>query len=316
MAARAEVAVRSPDLSGENAADSAALTAGLAYVERCLRAHRSFGILTGSVKPMCFLVARASASLGGRDDLHLVRLTTPTDSVYVFLSGLLGQLGFELGQAGQDDLHNLFVVFLKHEAARGRRTVAIIEAAEQCGPRVLEYLEVLCKVRGGPTPAITFLLAGSRDLHRVLDSPGMARIRQLTRERFDLDRSLAWVRPPGVPADGRDLARGAPAHPGRLVVMADGVILERRTLVPGRLVIGRSAGAGLRLDSCYVSRHHAALLVMPDSVTVVDLRSTNSTLVNGEPVSSQRLEHGDLLTIGKFRLRYDCRPGTDEAAAS
>ena len=72
-------------------------------------------------------------------------------------------------------------------------------------------------------------------------------------------------------------------------------------------MIGRSPHCGLQLDSRYVSRQHALLVVTADSVTVVDLQSTNTTLVNGQVTVSQQLEHGDLVAIGNFRLRYDCR---------
>jgi hypothetical protein len=269
---------------------------------------------------MAGLLARAAAHIESREDLHSVRVTTPTDSVQTFLATCLAQLGFELFQVGLDDLHNLLVVFLRHEGARGRRTVAIIETTEHCGPRVLEFMQTLSKVRAGATPAITFLLTGSRDLHRVLDSQGMAGLRHFTRERFDLDRALAWVTPaskatPLVPyAAGNRRQEPATtgaseAAPGSVVVLLDGAIIERRKLAPGRLVIGRSPQSGLRLDSRYVSRHHAALIVTAGSVTVIDLRSTNSTLVNGQATTSQQLEHGDLLAIGNFRLRYECRPG-------
>lgn len=297
--------------------DPAGVTAGLAYINRCLRGHRSFGILTGSARQMTALIARAAGEFEVRDDLHLIRVTTPTDSVQTFLESCLEQLGFEMLQARLDDLHNLLVVFLRHEGARGRRTVAIVEETERCGPRVLEFMQTLSKVRAGATPATTFLLTGSRDLHRVLDSPGMAGLRQFTRERFDLDRSLAWVTPankprpvaPPVPHPAKPAVEpGAGAStPGWLVVMHDGAIIERHSLATGRLVIGRSPQSGLRLDSRYVSRHHAVLTITPEAVTVVDLRSTNSTLVNGIVISSQQLEHGDLLAIGNFRLRYHCR---------
>jgi len=298
--------------------DPAGVTAGLGYINRCLRGHRSFGILTGSALPMAALIARAATEFAAREDLHPVHVNTPTDSVQTFLASCLEQLGFELFEAQLDDLHNLMVVFLRHEGARGRRTVALIETTERCGPRVLEFMQTLSKVRAGATPAITFLLTGSRDLHRVLDSPGMAGLRQFTRERFDLDRSLAWVTPGNKPKPaarpavaGQSTHRVAPAagdvSPGSLVVMLDGVIIKRRTLAPGRLVIGRSPQTGLRLDSRYVSRHHAVLTVTADAVTVIDLRSTNTTLVNGTATTSRQLEHGDLVAIGNFRLRYDCR---------
>lgn len=298
--------------------DAAGVTAGLAYVSRCLRGHRPFGIITGSIGSMTALVDRVTASCEAREDLHTVRIVAPTDSVQTFLASCLAQLGFELRQAALDDLHNLLIVFLRHESARGRRTVAIIEASDQFGPRVLEFMQVLSKVRAGATPAMTIILTGSPDLHRILDSRGMHALRQFTRERFDLDRSLVWVPVAGKsntvvgPWSGAKHVSPGPAAgdfaPRSLVVMLDGVIIERRVLSPGRLVIGRGSKCGLRLDSRYVSRHHAVLMVTADEVVVVDLRSTNRTLVNGKVITNQPLEHGDLLAIGNFRLRYDLHP--------
>lgn len=288
--------------------DPAGVTAGLAYVSRCLRGHRPFGIITGSVGGLATLVERVAGDCAAREDLHTVRMNTPTDSVQNFLSGCLAQLGFELHQAAFDDLHKLMLVFLRHESARGRRTVAIIEAPEQFGPHVLEFMETLSRVRAGATAAMTFILVGSRDLHRILDSRGMAGIRPFTRERFDLDRSLAWVIPAGKPAEMPEAwSTGRQASPRSLLVMLDGAITGRHELNPGRLVIGRSPQCGLQLDSRFVSRQHAMLVVTADSVTVVDLQSTNTTLVNGQVTVSQELEHGDLVAIGDFRLRYDCR---------
>jgi pSer/pThr/pTyr-binding forkhead associated (FHA) protein len=88
--------------------------------------------------------------------------------------------------------------------------------------------------------------------------------------------------------------------------MLDGVIVERHPVTTGRLLIGRSPQSGLRLDSPYVSRHHAMLLITPHSLEVIDLQSTNRTLVNGTVAERQSLEHGDLLAIGNFRVRYEC----------
>ncbi len=298
--------------------DPAGVTAGLAYVSRCLRGHRPFGIITGSVGGLATLIERVAGDCEAREDLHTVRMNTPTDSVQTFLSGCLAQLGFELHQAAFDDLHKLMLVFLRHESARGRRTVAIIEATEKYGPHVLEFMETLSRVRAGATAAMTFILVGSRDLHRILDSRGMAGIQPVTRERFDLDRSLAWVTPAGktisVPEPwstgshrDEEYAAGQGTPSRQLLVMLDGAIIERRELSPGRLVIGRSPLCGLQLDDRYVSRQHAVLVVTADSVAVVDLQSTNTTLVNGQVTMSEQLEHGDLVAIGTFRLRYDCR---------
>ena len=293
----------------------AGVTAGLAYVSRCLRGHRPFGLITGSAGGLAALVERVTGDCEAREDLHTVRMVAPTDSVPTFLSTCLPQPGFELHQAAFDDLHKLMLVFLRHESSRGRRTVAIIQAAEQYGPHVLEFMETLSRVRAGATAAMTFILAGSPGLHHILDSRGMAGIRPFTRERFALGRSPAWVIPAGkTAAVPEPWSTGRQASPRSLLVMLDGAITGRHELNPGRLVIGRRPQCGLQLDSRYVSRQHAVLIVTTDSVAIVDLQSTNTTLVNGQVTVSQPLEHGDLvaigdwrLAIGDFRLRYDCR---------
>lgn len=315
-----------PATANQTASDSPAVTAGLAYASRCLRGHRPFGVVTGSPGTLTGLCDRIEAECRAREDLHIIRPGQPTDSVQEFLHACLAQLGFELFDAGLDDFHNLLVVFLRHESARGRRTIAIIEDTQHYGPRVLEFMHTISKVRAGATPSMTFLLAGSQDLNRVLDSRGMAALRTFTRERFDLDRAVAWVAGPGGTRsklerlDARSLPpASAPvvADPPRrtLTVMLDGTTVERRVLAGGRFIIGRSPNCTLRLDSRYVSRHHAALLVADDGVTVVDLRSRNGTLVNGEPAGSRTLNDGDLLGIGNFRIRYSVLAGTTPPGA-
>lgn len=55
-----------------------------------------------------------------------------------------------------------------------------------------------------------------------------------------------------------------------------------------------------------VSRMHAVITVRGDRVTITDLGSANGTWVNGDRVSphtARVLNHGDLVTLGKFRLQ-------------
>jgi hypothetical protein len=290
----------------------AALNAASAYLSRCLRAQRSFAVLVGSTQA-AFKAAldRLAEECLARDDRHLVRIDAPGDSIQDFLSRTLTQLGFEMQAAELDDLHNLLVVFLRHEAARGRRTVFLIEHTERCGPRVLEFMEVLSRVRVAAVPAGTFVLAGTQVLGRILDSPGMARLRQFTRERFDADAAVVRVAD-AVLTVVRDspavLPARAPFAPKRsrsLVVMLDGAIVERRLLACGRLLIGRSRHNDICLQSRFVSRNHAVLIVNETEAHVVDLRSTNLTRVNGQPVQNRALVSGDLISVGNYQLRFD-----------
>src|SRR4051812_21761603 len=63
----------------------------------------------------------------------------------------------------------------------------------------------------------------------------------------------------------------------------------------GRLVIGRSPEADVRIQDRAASRRHAELVVRRGDVEVVDLQSHNGTLVNGEPIAGARaLVSGDV----------------------
>lgn len=83
----------------------------------------------------------------------------------------------------------------------------------------------------------------------------------------------------------------------------DGQNVELRR---GTLVVGRSSSCHLVLEDSMVSRRHAELIVVEDSVTVRDLGSVNGLYVNARRVEgSQRLKEGDTLQIGQreFILR-------------
>lgn len=65
------------------------------------------------------------------------------------------------------------------------------------------------------------------------------------------------------------------------------------------VVVGRGAEADLRLADTGVSRSHAELRISADgAVRLVDLGSTNGTLVNGRRVDDRILVDGDQLDIG------------------
>jgi predicted RNA-binding Zn-ribbon protein involved in translation (DUF1610 family) len=67
--------------------------------------------------------------------------------------------------------------------------------------------------------------------------------------------------------------------------------------------IGRSANADLRLDDPSVSRRHAMVVAEPGKpLRVLDDRSLNGLLVNGETVEWEALRDGDELAIGRYSL--------------
>ncbi len=95
-------------------------------------------------------------------------------------------------------------------------------------------------------------------------------------------------------------ARGA-----ALVVRAGGGrVGESFPLEGERLTIGRRPDSDVFLDDVTVSRDHALLVRRGGEIHLDDLGSLNGTYVNRRRIDSHRLEDGDELQIGKYKLSF------------
>jgi hypothetical protein len=75
-------------------------------------------------------------------------------------------------------------------------------------------------------------------------------------------------------------------------------------LLKDMTVIGRGADADVRLADTGVSRAHAEIHLDGDTATLLDLRSTNGTAVNGAPVTRAALSDGDRIRVGGSTLVF------------
>jgi pSer/pThr/pTyr-binding forkhead associated (FHA) protein len=97
-------------------------------------------------------------------------------------------------------------------------------------------------------------------------------------------------------------ARAEIEAPGRYLAFREKGV-EVFPLQRGWTRIGRSVTADIRLDDPTVSRRHALIVWEGEKpVRVLDDRSLNGLLVNGETVDWGRLLDGDELTIGRYHL--------------
>lgn len=71
--------------------------------------------------------------------------------------------------------------------------------------------------------------------------------------------------------------------------------------------IGRRPDSDVFLDDVTVSRDHALLVSRGDRWYLDDCGSLNGTYVNRSRIESHRLEEGDELQIGKYKLTYHAR---------
>src|SRR5262245_50126511 len=81
---------------------------------------------------------------------------------------------------------------------------------------------------------------------------------------------------------------------------------QRMILEDGVYSIGRLPECDISLDGDGISREQARIVVQDLDAEIVDEASMNGTLVEGKPVERHRLEDGDVIGIGRYRLLYRC----------
>ncbi len=95
------------------------------------------------------------------------------------------------------------------------------------------------------------------------------------------------------------------ALPRVRLVLLDGEAVAREFFVePGISTIGRLPQSDIHLPTPDVSRRHAQVVFGEDGCYVVDLGSENGIVVNGARVQKHRLADGDVVQLGKQRLRF------------
>jgi pSer/pThr/pTyr-binding forkhead associated (FHA) protein len=83
--------------------------------------------------------------------------------------------------------------------------------------------------------------------------------------------------------------------------------LARTVELTGAATLGRDTHNDIVLEEATISLYHALLLAAPHGIVLIDLDSTNGTLVNGTlvpPDSPVLLEDGDLIVLGRVVAHY------------
>jgi len=109
-----------------------------------------------------------------------------------------------------------------------------------------------------------------------------------------------------VPVEGQLLAIKKQKKALRSAFLFNQATAERHPLSNAVTRIGRDRTNNIALkDDAYVSRHHAWILQATGGFWIEDLGSTNTTLLNGQPVKERsQLTAGDKLTFGKTEMKF------------
>jgi hypothetical protein len=118
-------------------------------------------------------------------------------------------------------------------------------------------------------------------------------------------RTAARPRPSagGQPAGTARAGRRASGR-GELVLLKDGRPAQTYPLSKPVVTLGRLSDCDVVLQDPGASRRHAEIRRQDDSYVIIDLGSTNGTMVNEATVDERQLEEGDRITIGRTVLEF------------
>lgn len=90
----------------------------------------------------------------------------------------------------------------------------------------------------------------------------------------------------------------------KMIVSIDGVVVREVELDRERTTLGRRPYNDIVIDNLAVSGEHAVIHWHDNRVEIEDLDSTNGTYVNAKSIKRQELHHGDMIDVGKYKIRF------------
>jgi len=90
----------------------------------------------------------------------------------------------------------------------------------------------------------------------------------------------------------------------KLILTLGGNKIKEFELDQEEMIIGRRASSDIQVENLAVSGAHAKIITILNDSFLEDLKSTNGTFVNGVLAKKQALQNGDVITVGKHKLRY------------
>src|SRR5665647_1699906 len=101
----------------------------------------------------------------------------------------------------------------------------------------------------------------------------------------------------------------------KLILNMETTMLKEILLTKERTTIGRRPHNDIQIDNLAISGEHAVVTTILNDSFLEDLNSTNGTYVNGQSIKKQVLHDGDVIELGKYRLKYINEPPEETVAA-
>ncbi|MCX7958483.1 MAG: tetratricopeptide repeat protein, partial [Deltaproteobacteria bacterium] len=116
--------------------------------------------------------------------------------------------------------------------------------------------------------------------------------------------STAVVRMPNIQTSAVAAARELTDSNARLVLFAGHLPSKEFNLNRSVMKIGRTEENDIVLDHKSISREHAQIVFENGVFKILDMKSANGVLVNGEQYAKTELRNGDIIELGHLKLKF------------
>ncbi len=116
--------------------------------------------------------------------------------------------------------------------------------------------------------------------------------------------STAVIRMPAISTSLNAEVQEIPDSTARLVLFAGHLPAQEFKLNKTIMTIGRTEENNIVLDHKSISREHARIIYENNTFKILDMKSANGVLVNGEQYAKTELRNGDIIELGHLKLKF------------
>jgi len=158
----------------------------LTMLEYALSQAAGFAVVTGEVGCGKTTVVRHFLDRADRE-LNVGFITNAHPGFGPLLPWVMDSLGIEVGEAQPSELYRRFVNYVRKEYEAGRRTVLVIDEAQNLGVGGLEELRVLSNLNAGKDLLLQSILIGQPELRAALQLQSLRQFAQRIAMEYHLE---------------------------------------------------------------------------------------------------------------------------------
>jgi type II secretory pathway predicted ATPase ExeA len=271
------------------------------------------------------------------------------------VSGMLRQYGVDVIPQHDEQMLQALGNYLSQQTRTGQAPILIVDNADRLGSSTLSLLNWLAALDAKGRFALRIILTGKERLAELASKHSMRNLERRHPAVYSMNplsrrEALIYLRTRLIAAGGElsdevfsidacerlhELSRGWPGRLNdyaleamarmevlkdnrsvpRVIVTHEGATLAEYALTKRETVIGRDEMADIVVKDGYVSKLHAMLQVYSNGLVLLDLNSTNGTIVNSVETTKRILRNNDIISLGQHRLKVENVPAVSQDIA-